>query len=51
VGGQLDPLAKKFGPDGLLGRLERCLEADRQIDRRVQLTLVLEGLADAIAYG
>ncbi|HEY1378278.1 MAG TPA: hypothetical protein VGF55_15880, partial [Gemmataceae bacterium] len=46
----LEPLAKKLGPEGLLARLERCLEADVQIDRRVQLTLVLEALVDALAY-
>ncbi len=47
----LDRLAKKLGPDGLLARLERCLEADVQIDRRGQLILVLEALVDALAYG
>jgi DNA polymerase III subunit delta' len=44
------PLAKKLGADGLLRRLERCLEADVQIDRRVPLTLVLEALMDALSY-
>ena len=29
--------------------LERCLEADMQIDRRVQLVLILEALLDALA--
>jgi DNA polymerase-3 subunit delta' len=47
----LTKLARKFGPDGLLKRLDRCLEADVQIDRRVQLVLVVEGLVDALAYG
>jgi DNA polymerase-3 subunit delta' len=41
-------LAERFGEDGLLRRLERCLEADFQIDRRVQLVLVLESLLDAL---
>jgi DNA polymerase-3 subunit delta' len=42
-------LGQQLGPDGLLQRIERCLEADAQIDRRVQLVLVLEGLVDALA--
>ena len=33
----------------LLELLERCLEADLHIDRRVQLVLVLEALLDALA--
>jgi DNA polymerase-3 subunit delta' len=44
----LETLARRAGPDRLLEALERCLEADRQIDRRVQLVLVLEGLMDAL---
>lgn len=45
---KLETLACRAGPDRLLEALERCLEADRQIDRRVQLVLVLEGLMDAL---
>jgi DNA polymerase-3 subunit delta' len=44
-------VAEKLGPDQLLVRLERCLQADMQIDRKVQLVLVLEGLADALIHG
>jgi DNA polymerase-3 subunit delta' len=44
----LKTLAHRAGPDRLLEALERCLEADRQIDRRVQLVLILEGLMDAL---
>ncbi len=44
----LEALARRAGPDRLLEALERCLEADRQIDRRVQLVLILEGLMDAL---
>jgi hypothetical protein len=40
-------LARRLGPDTLLGVLDRCLEADQQIDRRVQLVLVLEAFLDA----
>jgi DNA polymerase III subunit delta' len=45
----LQELAQRVGPDQLLELLERCLEADVQIDRRVQLVLVLEALLDALA--
>jgi DNA polymerase-3 subunit delta' len=45
----LRELAESAGPDRLLELLERCLEADTQIDRRVQLVLVLEALLDALA--
>jgi DNA polymerase-3 subunit delta' len=41
-------LAERFGEQGLLRRLERCLEADFQIERRVQLALVLDSLLDAL---
>lgn len=45
----LETLAQRAGPDRLLEALERCLEADRQIDRRVQLVLILEALMDALS--
>jgi DNA polymerase-3 subunit delta' len=44
----LEALARRIGPDRILEALERCLEADRHIDRRVQLVLILEGLMDAL---
>ncbi len=44
----LDALARRVDTDRLLDVLGRCLEADRQIDRRVQLVLILEGLMDAL---
>ena len=44
----LEALARRVGTDRLLEALERCLEADRQIDRRAQLVLILEGLMDAL---
>ena len=44
-------MAEKFGPDELLTRLERRLEADMQIDRKVQLVLVVEGLVDSLIHG
>jgi DNA polymerase-3 subunit delta' len=45
----LEALAQKAGTELLLALLERCLEADTQVDRRVQLVLVLEALLDALA--
>jgi DNA polymerase III subunit delta' len=51
--GTADPLmrglADRFGEEGIIRRLDRCLEADLQIDRRVQLVLVLEALLHALA--
>jgi DNA polymerase-3 subunit delta' len=41
-------LARRVDPEGLLALLERCLEAGVQIDRRVQLVLILEALVDAL---
>jgi DNA polymerase-3 subunit delta' len=40
----------KLGPDDLLLRLDRVLKADMQIDRRVQLVLVVEGLVDGLLF-
>jgi DNA polymerase-3 subunit delta' len=42
-------LAERYGEDGLLARIDRCLDADAQIDRRVQLVLVLEALLNDLA--
>jgi len=42
-------LAQRFSTPQLLQRLDRCLLADFQIDRRLQLALVLEALADSLA--
>jgi DNA polymerase-3 subunit delta' len=44
----LHDLVKRTGPEKLLELLERCLEGDKHIDRRVQLVLALEGLLDAL---
>src|SRR5262249_20356394 len=44
----LHKLAERVGPDKLLQVLERCLEADVQIGRFVQLVLLLEGLFDTL---
>ncbi|MCS6851971.1 MAG: DNA polymerase III subunit delta' [Gemmataceae bacterium] len=38
----------RFTPEQLLHRLDRCLEAEIQLERRAQLPLVLEGLVDAL---
>jgi DNA polymerase-3 subunit delta' len=45
----LHELVQRTDPDRLLEMLERCLEGDAQIDRRVQLVLVVEALLDALA--
>lgn len=45
----IQQLGQRSDPDRLLEILDRCLEADHQIGRKVQLVLVLEGLMDALA--
>jgi DNA polymerase III subunit delta' len=47
-GRALRSLAERLEPEALLAVLERCLEGDAQVDRRVQLVLVLEALLDAL---
>jgi DNA polymerase-3 subunit delta' len=44
----VEALRKRADPDGLLQLLERCLEAAHQIERYVQLVLVLEALLDGV---
>jgi DNA polymerase-3 subunit delta' len=44
----LQALVQRVDVEQLLALLERCLEADLQIDRRVQLVLILEALTDAV---
>jgi DNA polymerase III subunit delta' len=41
-------LVKQVNTDRLLEMIDRCLEADSQIDRNVQLVLVLEALVDSL---
>jgi DNA polymerase-3 subunit delta' len=45
----LGKLADRLGPDGLADLLEKLAEADYLIDRRVQVALVMESVADAVA--
>ena len=44
----LHALAHRVEPGNLLTILERCLQGDQQIDRRAQLSLVLEALTDEL---
>lgn len=44
---QLEETANRLGTTRLLELLDRSLQAEMQIDRRVQLSLVLEALVDA----
>jgi DNA polymerase-3 subunit delta' len=44
----LQALAERLEPEQFLQVLERCLEGDMHIDRRVQLVLTLEALLDAL---
>src|SRR5262249_8948046 len=44
----LQMLADRADPENLLDLLERSLEADVQLDRRVQLVLVMDALLDGL---
>jgi hypothetical protein len=44
----LEALAKRAETDKILALLERCVETEAQVGRYVQLSLVLEGLLDAL---
>jgi hypothetical protein len=41
-------MVKQADADHLPAMIDRCLEADIQIDRNVQLVLVLEALMDSL---
>lgn len=45
----LEALAARLGPDRLLRLIDRCLEAEHHLDRKVQLVLAVEALADSLA--
>jgi DNA polymerase-3 subunit delta' len=45
---RLQGVAARLSPEQLSAVLERCLEGDQQIDRYVQLVLILEALLDAL---
>lgn len=45
---RLRPLAVRAGPERLADLLEACTEADYLIERKVQLVLVIESLADKL---
>jgi DNA polymerase-3 subunit delta' len=42
-------LLKRADTERLLAMIERCMEADGQLDRYVQVSLVVEGLVDSLA--
>jgi DNA polymerase-3 subunit delta' len=48
-GVQLGAFADRIGPDKLMAWIDRAAEADLQVDRKVQLELVIEAFADALA--
>lgn len=45
---RLKALAERADPEKIQALIERCLETESQLDRYVQVSLVLEGLIDAI---
>jgi DNA polymerase-3 subunit delta' len=44
----LENLAQRAQPDRILAILERCLEAEEHLGRYIQVSLVIEGLVDAL---
>ncbi|HEV3144363.1 MAG TPA: DNA polymerase III subunit delta' [Gemmataceae bacterium] len=44
----VEALARRLGPDRVVKLLDRCLDANYHIDRRVQLVLIIESLVDAL---
>jgi hypothetical protein len=44
----LEKMVKQADADHLLAMIDRCLEADVQINRNVQLVLVLEALLNSL---
>lgn len=45
---RLQELVNRYDDDRLLEMIERCLEADLHVDRKVQLVLALEALVDSL---
>jgi DNA polymerase-3 subunit delta' len=43
---RLKAFAERVGPDGLMELLDRCVEADSHVERRVQLILVVESVIE-----
>jgi hypothetical protein len=41
-------LAHRLGPEEIVDLLDRCIDAEEQVDRFMQLALVLEALIDAL---
>lgn len=44
----LEAVAQRLGPERLMGWIDRAAEADLQVDRKVQLELVIEAFADSL---
>lgn len=45
----LEKVAHELGPERLMAWIDRAAEADLQVDRKVQLELVIEAFADSLA--
>ena len=45
----LEALSRRAGPEKWAAVVDRCLEAEIQLDRYIQVGLVLEGLLDALS--
>ena len=47
----LTALTERASAENLAAMIERCLQAEVQLDRYVQLSLVVEGLLDSLVHG
>jgi len=45
----LEAVARRLGPERVMAWIDRATEADLQVDRKVQLELVIEAFADSLA--
>jgi DNA polymerase-3 subunit delta' len=46
----LRTLAERASPETFMSQIERCFEAEVQLDRYIQLAVVLEGLLDSLVH-
>ncbi len=47
---RLEALAARLGPDRLVALIEKCIEADYRVERRVQLILVIESVLEQLTH-
>ncbi len=45
---QLRAFARRLGPERLLELLDKCVEADSRVERRVQIILIVESVLEQL---